>query len=97
MDDVNQVEWEIVVWEEATPANKQFLKVTALHDGTAVADAVNVDDTAHTKLKLGSNFNVDFTVDLNGAAGAQEMRLRCASSTAGVAGEIRRTGVLVVN
>jgi hypothetical protein len=97
VDDVHSVEWEMVVWEEATPANKIFQKITALHDGTASADASNVDDVAHTKLKLGSNFDLDVSVDLNGAGGAQEMRLRIASGTAGIAYEVRRTGVLVNN
>ena len=73
------------------------MKVTALHDGTASADASNVDDTVHTKLSVGSNFNFVVSVDLNGTGGTQEMRLRASSSTAGVAVEARRTGVLYVN
>jgi hypothetical protein len=97
VDDVHSLEYEIVAWEEATPANKIFQKITALHDGTAAADAANVDDTVHTKLKVGANFNIVITVDLNGAAGTQTMRLRASSSTAGVSMEVRRTGVLVSN
>lgn len=93
VDDYHSAEWEIVAFEEATPANKQFLKVTALHNGTASADASSVDDTNHTKLKLGSNFNLVVEVDLNGAGAAQEMRLRVSSSTAGVTIIARRTAV----
>jgi hypothetical protein len=95
VDDVHSAEWEIVAWEEATPANKVFQKITALHNGTASADATVPDDSVHTKLKVGSNFNLVVAVDLNGAAGAQVMRLRASSSTAGVAMEVRRTGILV--
>lgn len=95
VDNVHSVEWELVAWQEATPSNKVFQKVTALHNGTAAADATVVDDSVHTKLKVGSNFNLVISVDLNGAAGAQTMRLRASSSTAGVAMEVRRTGVLI--
>ena len=94
VDDIHSSEWEIIAWEEATPANKVFQKVTALHDGTASADATEVDDTVHTKLKVGANFNLVIEVDLNGAGASQEMRLRASSSTAGVAMEVRRTDVL---
>lgn len=94
VDDVHAVEWEVVVWEEATPTNKQFFKITALHDGTASADAVNVDDTKHTRLRHGGNFNNVFVVDLNGTGVTQTMRLRASSSTAGIALEARRTSVV---
>jgi hypothetical protein len=95
VDNAHSLEWEIVAYEEATPANKIFQKITAMHNGTAAADATAVDDTVHTKLKVGANFNLDISVDISGAAGAQVMRLRAASSTAGVAMEVRRTGVLI--
>jgi hypothetical protein len=94
VDDVHSIEWEIVMWEEATPANKQFLKITALHNGSAAADATLIDDSSHTKLRLGSNFNAVFVVDISGAAAAQVMRLRASSSTAGMAMEVRRTSVV---
>jgi len=95
VDDVHSAEWEIVAWEAATPGNKIFQKITSLHNGTASADATVVDDVVHTKLKVGANFNLVMAVDLNGAAGAQTMRLRASSSTAGVSMEVRRTGVLI--
>lgn len=95
VDNVHSVEWEMVAWEEAAPANKIFQKITALHNGTASADATVVDDSSHTKLKVGSSFNLVVSVDLNGTAGAQVMRLRASSSTAGVSMEVRRTGVLI--
>lgn len=94
VDDVHAVEWEIVVWEEATPVNKRFFKLTAMHDGTAVADATDVDHTKHTRLRHGGNFNRVFTVDVNGVGAAQTMRLRASSSTAGIAMEVRRTSVV---
>ena len=45
VDDCQQLEWEVVVFEEATPANKQAFKMMDMHDGTAGSDAFNVDDT----------------------------------------------------
>ena len=95
VDDFHEVEWELVAWEEATPANKQFQKLGALHDGTASADATATDQDVFAKKKVGSNFNIDYSVDLNGVGAAQTMRLRGASSTAGVTVELRRNGVPV--
>ncbi len=94
VDEVHSAEWEVVAFEEATPANKSFNKVTALHDGTASADATESDNTVHTKLKVGSNFNLVIEIDLNGTGAAQTMRLRASSSTAGVTIQARRTSVL---
>lgn len=74
-DDILASEWEIHIFEEATPANIKVIKVFATHDGTASADATNVDDTAFAKLKLGSNFVNTILVELNGAGAAQVMRL----------------------
>ena len=95
VDNVHSVEWEIVAWEIANPDRKIFQKITALHNGTASADATTVDDTVHTKLKVGANFNFVMSVDINGTGAGQEIRLRASSSTAGVSVEIRRTGVLI--
>lgn len=95
VDDVDAVEWEIVAFEESSPANKIFQKVTALHNGTASADASGTpDNTIHTKLREGANFNLAVDVDLNGVGAAQEMRLRVSSSTAGVTVRARRTTVV---
>lgn len=95
VDNYEMVEWEVVSYEDATPANKKFQKVTALHDGTASADATEVDDSVHTKLKVGSPYNISYTVDLDGTGAAQVMRLQVASTTAGVTVKFRRNGVLV--
>jgi len=91
-DDIQQVEWEIVAFEEATPANKKASKIVAIHNGHAGADATLVDDTQFAKLKFG-NFNLVLTVDLNGVGAAQAVRLRASSSTAGVHVSLRRTVV----
>ena len=91
VDDCQQIEWEVVVFEEATPANKKASKIVAIHDGSAGADAVNVDDSEFAKLRLGANFNLALSVDISGVGVAQEIRLRASSSTAGVTVTARRT------
>lgn len=81
---VKAVKWLVEAFEEATPANRQAMEVFALTDGT------NVDDTISGKLKLGSNFNLTISVDISGA----DMRLRAASTTAGVTVTARRIEVV---
>lgn len=93
VDDYAVVKWIVQVFEEATPANKKFMEVFAGHNGTASADATAVDDTVYGKLDLGSDFDLTISVDLNGAAGSQVMRLRAASASAGVTVKAFRVAV----
>ena len=94
VDSFDSAEWEIVVFEEATPANKKSLKISAVHDGTASADATDFDRSTFARNRVGSNFNAAFSIDLNGTGTSQTMRLRCSSSTAGVTVRFRRTTIL---
>lgn len=77
--------WLVEVFEDATPANRQAFEVFALNDG-----ATNVDDTVYAKLKIGSNFNLTLSVDIN----ASNMRLMAASTSAGVTAIARRIEVV---
>ena len=81
---VKVVKWIVEVFEEATPANRKAFEILAATDGT------NVDDNQSSILKLGANFNLTITVDISGA----DMRLRAASSTAGVTITARRIEVV---
>lgn len=81
---VKAVKWLIEAFEEATPANRKAMEVFALNNGTLV------DDTTYSKLNLGANFNLSISVDISGA----DMRLRAASSTAGVTVTARRIEVV---
>jgi hypothetical protein len=87
------VKWLVQAFEEAAPANIQAVEIFAIHNGTASADATSVDDTIFAKLKLGSNFNLAFTIDLNGTGAAQVMRLRASSTSAGVTVTAKRLKV----
>lgn len=84
VDNYSAVKWYVVVSEDATPANKKAFEIFALHNGTASADASSVDDDQYSILKKGSNFNLSVSVDLNGTGASQVMRLRVASTSAGV-------------
>lgn len=75
--------WFIVAVEDATPANREAIEIYAVHDGTSA------DFNEVSKLKLGSNFNADYNVDVSGG----NMRLRVSSSTAGVTFRARRVAV----
>lgn len=75
--------WLVYAIEEATPANRKAVEVFALNNGTLV------DDSVSAVLRVGSNFNVQINVDISGG----NMRLRVASSTAGVTVRARRLGV----
>jgi len=80
VDSIKMSEWEVHVFDEATPANVRFVKVTGMHDGTASADASSADDSVHTKLKLGGGSPPTFSVILNGAGGSQTMQLSVTAS-----------------
>lgn len=82
--DVKACKWLVEAFEEATPANRKALEVYALTDGSSV------DDTVYAKLRVGSNFNLDIDVAINGA----NMELQAASSTAGVTVTARRIEVV---
>ena len=81
---VNTVKWLVEAFEEATPANKKAWEVYAM------GDASDQDDSVYAKLSIGSNFNATLTVDHS----AGQLRLRGASSTAGVTFTARRIEVV---
>lgn len=81
---VKACKWLVEAFEDATPANRIAVEIFALNDGT------NVDDSVYSKQKLGSNFDLTLSVDISGA----DMRLRAASSTAGVTVTARRIEVV---
>jgi hypothetical protein len=90
VDNYGAVEWYVQITLDSAPARKVVQKLHAMHDGTTSADAANVDDTIFGKIQLGSGFNYTVSVDLNGSAGAQIMRLRVAATSAVTVKFIRR-------
>jgi len=76
--------WLVHAFEEATPANRKSVEVFAHNDGTTA------DESLGKILKLGGNFDLSISVDVSGG----NMRLRAASTTAGVTVRARRIGVV---
>jgi len=94
VDDAFAAEWEVTLEDAATPANKKFFKVAALHDGTSSADAANVDDTIFAKLCIGADFNHSLNVVLTGTGASQQMCIEVASTEpGGVNVRARKTSV----
>jgi hypothetical protein len=92
VDDVQGAEWEVVLEDAATPANKKFFKISGLHNGTGAADATLVDDTVFAKLRVGANFNSSAAVVITGVGVAQQFCLEITSTEAsGVNVSARKT------
>jgi len=92
VDTCNGVEWEVCAFLTATPATKEFFKITALHDGTPSADATAFDESTHTKLKISPIAGMTFTSILAGAGAAQTIGLEI-SATAAITVKVRRTDI----
>lgn len=94
VDSVAAVKWYVYAREAANPARAKAFEVWATHNGTPSADATQADDTVYAKLKIGADFNLSLSVDVDGTGGSQVMRLRAASTTAGVDLRVTRERVL---
>lgn len=92
VDDCIGVEWKVVVFETATPANREYFIINAVHNGTAVADATSFDDSVHSKLKIADIAGLTFTPVLAGTGAAQTLSIEI-SATAAVTVHTRRTCV----
>jgi hypothetical protein len=75
VDDCQRVEWEVTAHDIGTPANVKTFQISGFHNGHAGADATLVKDKVYDKSKLGGNFNLQSSVTITGAAGAQAMNL----------------------
>jgi len=93
VDSVYACKWLVQAELESNPNQKRAWELWSMHDGTASADAVNTDETKYARLRLGSFFNCNVGVDLNGVGAAQKMRLRVSASSA-VTVRARRIEVL---
>ena len=80
VDDSFQCEWEVVIEDAADESNRVSIKLNALHNGTASADATLVDHSRFARNKVGSNFNYDVDITLSGAAGTQDFAVAVSST-----------------
>lgn len=93
VDDVCAVHYFVCISFADDPSRRQSFFVHAMHDGTAAADAANIDDNIYSKNKHGAAFNYTLTMELSGTGATQEMRLRVASTeTNGVDVRARKVG-----
>lgn len=91
VDTSDYCEFEVIIKETANPENKQILKIGSVHDGSASADATEVDFNKFSKLKVGSNFNYSIDVTLNGSGAAQDFAVEISSSEpSGVDATVRK-------
>ena len=82
VDDCRMVQYKLIIEEAANPGNRESFIVTAMHNGTASADATSVDfDDLHRLSIPGSKVTgLDYDVVLTGVGAAQEMILRVTST-----------------
>jgi hypothetical protein len=93
VDDVLACEWLLTLQLDADTSKRVTMKVIAQHDGTAAADAVNVDDVVYGKLKLGSAFTHVVAVALSGSTTTQKMQLKITGAASAGAISARATRI----
>lgn len=83
VDDVTSIEWIVYVEEAGTPANRRKVQVSAMHNGTASADATAVDYNIASILSAGSAIaGLVIEPTLSGTGATQEMSLTVTSTPA---------------
>jgi len=97
VDECQYAEWEVVAHDIGDPTSVKRAKVSGFHNGHAGADATSVSDSVFDTKRIGSNFNLQLSVVLAGAAGAQTMGLQIETSDSdGIRYTARRTCVLAL-
>ena len=95
VDDFNYIEYEVWVYENAAEATKkEAFKFTVLHNGTSGADASVLDDSLHTKLKIGNVAGLVVSAVLSGTGAAQSVAMQITTTNASTV-KVRRTAVPV--
>lgn len=82
VDSVRQVKWIVHGVLDSDASRVRAVEIHAIHNGTASADATDVDDTEFSKLNKGANFGAQFNVVLSGSGASQVMALQVAASSA---------------
>jgi hypothetical protein len=78
--DYSVAKWFVQVSLDSAPEKREAFEVYAIHDGTLLVDAVNVDDNLYSKIKTGAAFNKVVSVDLSGTGASQVMQLKITAS-----------------
>jgi hypothetical protein len=81
VDDVRASKWFVYAFDEGDPTQVRAEEVYAVHDGTASADATEVDWNRASRLRLNGNISgFDIDVVLAGTGAAQTMGLQITST-----------------
>lgn len=77
VDEVVAITWHVMI-EDLVSGDREYLQVSAIHDGSAngITDATQADYTLYSKLRLTNVSGDQVSVDLDGTGAAQVMRLR---------------------
>ena len=81
VDEVVAISWHVLI-EDLVSGDREYLQVSATHDGSkdGVTDAVNVDFNRYGKLRLTNVVGDVISVDLSGTGVTQAMRLRATAT-----------------
>lgn len=82
VDNVRQVKWIVHGVLDSDQSRVRSVEIHAHHNGTASADATDVDDSEYGKLSQGANFGAQFNVVLSGSGASQVMALQVSASAA---------------
>lgn len=83
VDLIDGVEWSVIAVDAANPTRKTVTKMTAVHNGTNIADASSTESNQYSTIQLGGAISgLTFLVDLDGSGIEQKMRLRIQSTSA---------------
>jgi hypothetical protein len=76
VDTLSFASWKVVVEDAATSSNRTGFTVDAIHNGTTIADATQVDGTSYGKMEVGNNIaGLSYDVVLSGTGAAQSMQV----------------------
>lgn len=96
VDNVLAVEYLVSVSLVDDESRRRVFKILISHNGTASADATDIDDSIYAKQRHGLLFNYTVSGGLSGAGASQVMQLKVASTeTNGVNVRARRISVVV--
>jgi flagellin-like hook-associated protein FlgL len=83
VDSVFAVEWLVTCSKTADKSDRETLKIVAVHNGDAAADANAVDWTEYARLDVGNTIaGLNFDVTVSGTGVGQTMNLRISSTDA---------------
>ena len=95
VDNVQRATWIVTARDTANPNRTRSLRISAIHNGHAGADATGTPDRSVSERINEGNVNLQATATLTGAAGAQVMNLQLTTNEAsGISYTVERVHAL---